>query len=117
MAAAPLDAELVGDVVDVVLRVLPVDEMEGEAALIAVDGLLDAFAEREQFVGLLAGGDQAGIDRNVAEFADDGGEIGLAERRRFLPCNGRDYGCAASPEGRFRGGRLATLPPRKARAS
>ena len=71
VAAAPFDREFVGDVVDVVFGVLPVDQVDAVAALVAVDALLDALAEREQFVGVLAGGDQAGRDRDVAQFADD----------------------------------------------
>ena len=71
VAAAPFDGEFVADVVDVVFGMLPVDQADAVAAFVAVDALLDALAEREQFVGVLAGGDQAGRDRDVAQFADD----------------------------------------------
>ena len=84
VAATPLDGEFLSDVVDVALRVLPINVVQAEALGIALDGLGEAGAQGEQFVDALAGGDEAveGVTF-VAEGLQGMAEVGLGEGVRL----------------------------------
>ncbi len=72
------DLELIGDVVDVVLRVFPIDVLKRVATLIPVDGLLDGFPQRQQVVCLLVGLHQA-VEGDVGQSIDGSSKVGLSE--------------------------------------
>ncbi len=59
VAALPLDAIFLGDMVDVALGVLPVDIVQRVALAVAIDGLGQAGAQGQQLVDPLAGELQA----------------------------------------------------------
>jgi len=65
-------------VVDVPLRVLPVDVVQREALEVAFDGLLEALAQAEQVVDLLVGPHQAVVE-HVLQRLDGCMDISLAE--------------------------------------
>ena len=94
MAAAPLDRELVADVVDIIRWVVPVDQFDAEAALIAVDGLLDAFAECEQFIARWLAGIRLAIERQRC--SHDRAEFAPLKSYSALVVDG-GYGVAANP--------------------
>src|SRR5438093_899229 len=62
MAARALDAELIGDVKDVVFPVGPVDVVQRKTLGIALDGLLHATPQAQQVVDLLVRSHQAVVD-------------------------------------------------------
>ena len=78
VAAALLDGELVGDVVDVTFGVLPVDIVEAEALAVAVDRLGEARAQRQQLIDAGVGEQQA-LEGIVHQAFDRLADIGVAE--------------------------------------
>jgi len=79
IAAGPLDGELLRDVIDVVLRVLPVDVVQTVVFGVAVHGLRQADAERQQLVHGLVGLHQPLIKLDGGQPADRGVDVALAE--------------------------------------
>ena len=78
MGFVALDLELVADVVDIAVRVFPVDVVEGTTFAITTDGLVETGAEGEEVVELFIGADQA-VVRLVGEAADCLADVGFAE--------------------------------------
>src|SRR2546427_12303516 len=62
VATRTFDAELFGDVKDVVLPVVPVDVVQRETLGVALDGLLHAPPQAQQVLDFLIGSYQAGSD-------------------------------------------------------
>jgi hypothetical protein len=66
VAAGAFDLELFGDVEDIVFGAPPVNVLEREALRIAADGLLEAFAERDEVEDFLVGSDEA-VEGNILQ--------------------------------------------------
>ncbi len=79
MAAGALDGEFVGDVVDVVFGMLPVDVAEVEALGVAVHRLLEACTQGQQLVDALVGRHQPLDQRRVRQHVQRLGQVGLGE--------------------------------------
>jgi len=78
VAAALFDQELIGDVIDIVLGVAPIDVVEAEALAIAVDGLRHAGPEGEHLIE--AGvGDHEALQRLVEEATEGLADTGVGE--------------------------------------
>ena len=73
------DGKLLGDVEDVVARILPVDVLHHEALAVAVDNLFEGFARGEQVVDRLRSLHEPLVHRDVAQGVDSGGDVLLGE--------------------------------------
>ena len=73
------DGKLLGNVEDVVARILPVDVLHHEALAVAVDNLFEGFARGEQVVDRLRSLHEPLVHRDVAQGVDSGGDVLLGE--------------------------------------
>ena len=101
-AAAALDGKLLRDVIDVVLRLLPVDVLERVALGVAQDGLLQALAQAEKVVDLFVGADQP-IEHEVLQRIDPGDDVVFAEGIGFALGLDASSSCGAVSPGFRRG--------------
>ncbi len=79
VGALTLDDELLGDVVDVVFRFVPIDKAEGIVARVPLDGLGQGDAQGEDFVDALVGVGESIVEADVGQAADRFGDRRLAE--------------------------------------
>ena len=82
-AVEAFDFKFVGDVIDVVVGILPVDVVELMAFFIAVDGLFETFAEGEEIVEGFAGGVE-GVVGMLGDRLDGFLDVGVAEGSCFV---------------------------------
>ena len=79
LTSASLDDELLGDVIDVILRVCPVDVIELEALGVPFDRLLHALSEAQQVVDLLVGQHQT-VVYDILQGLHSREDVSLTER-------------------------------------
>lgn len=82
VAAALLDDKFVGNVIDVVLGMVPVDIVEAKALAVAVDGLGEAGAQCEQFVEASIGEHET-LERFIDQPGDGFVKVAIAKGVRF----------------------------------
>ena len=91
------DGKLLGDVIDVVLGVLPVDVTHGVALLVAVDALFEGLAEGEHVIHRLVAVEVAAFHGHVAHGNDAILDVLLREARLAMATDADGIQCAQLP--------------------
>ena len=79
LTTGALDGEFLGDVIDIVLRVLPINVPERETFCVAENRLRQGFAEAEQIIHFLVRADQP-VEHEFLQRVDAGADVVFAER-------------------------------------